>query len=84
MPAVGVDRVPRTSRGATIDHPKLMSWTQFIEHGRTHREAEPQALARLADAAEPADVVTLVYTSGTTGPPKVPCSPTPMWSSRPT
>ncbi len=55
---------------ATIDHPKLMSWTQFIEHGRTHREADPQALARLADAAEPADVVTLVYTSGTTGPPK--------------
>lgn len=55
---------------ATIDHPKLMSWTQFIEHGRAHRESDARALDRLADAAEPADVVTLVYTSGTTGPPK--------------
>ncbi len=55
---------------ATIDHPKLMSWEHFIELGRGHREADPAALERLADSAEPDDVVTLVYTSGTTGPPK--------------
>ena len=55
---------------AAIDHPKLMSWAEFIERGRAHREAEPNALDRLAQQAEPDDVVTLVYTSGTTGPPK--------------
>ena len=55
---------------ATMDHPKLMSWTDFIERGRAHREANPRALDTLAEAAQPTDVVTLVYTSGTTGPPK--------------
>ena len=55
---------------ATIDHPKLMSWTEFIEHGRAHRDGDRRALDRIAAAAQPDDVVTLVYTSGTTGPPK--------------
>ena len=55
---------------ASIDHPKLIDWREFIERGRTHREAYPDALDRIADTAEPTDVVTLVYTSGTTGPPK--------------
>ena len=55
---------------ATIDHPKLMGWTQFLDRGREHRSAHPDALDRLAVEAEPDDVVTLVYTSGTTGRPK--------------
>jgi long-chain acyl-CoA synthetase len=55
---------------STMDHPKLMSWTDFVERGRGHRESNPRALDTLADAARPDDVVTLVYTSGTTGPPK--------------
>jgi long-chain acyl-CoA synthetase len=55
---------------ATMDHPKLLSWTEFIERGRQHREKHPDALRHLADTATPEDVVTLVYTSGTTGPPK--------------
>ena len=55
---------------ASMDHPKLMSWTDFVERGRGHREANPDALDALAAAAKPSDVVTLVYTSGTTGPPK--------------
>ena len=55
---------------ATIDHPKLMGWEEFLARGREHREANPRALQDLADSAEPEDVVTLVYTSGTTGPPK--------------
>lgn len=55
---------------ATIDHPKLMSWHEFVERGRAHRDLDPTALDRLADEAQPEDVVTLVYTSGTTGPPK--------------
>ena len=32
--------------------------------------AHPGAVEALVDAAEPSDVMTLVYTSGTTGPPK--------------
>ncbi len=55
---------------ASMDHPKLMSWADFVERGRAHRETHPHALATLADQARPDDVVTLVYTSGTTGPPK--------------
>ncbi len=55
---------------ANIDHPKLMGWEGFISRGRAHRETPPRALEDLAAAAEPEDVVTLVYTSGTTGPPK--------------
>ncbi|MFC7505071.1 AMP-binding protein, partial [Nocardioides sp. GCM10030258] len=35
-----------------------------------HRAANPGAVEALVDAAEPSDVMTLVYTSGTTGPPK--------------
>lgn len=55
---------------ADMNHPKLMSWADFVERGRVHREANPRALDDLADAAKPTDIVTLVYTSGTTGPPK--------------
>ncbi|GAA3228141.1 long-chain fatty acid--CoA ligase [Actinocorallia longicatena] len=52
------------------DDPRLMSWTAFLELGDRHREEHPGAVAgRMADAAED-DLVTLVYTSGTTGPPK--------------
>lgn len=55
---------------ASIDHPKLMGWEEFLERGRAHREAHPRALEDCAAQAVPDDIVTLVYTSGTTGPPK--------------
>ena len=59
------------SRGvAGIDHPKLMSWEDFLARGAAHRDAFPDALDRRAVETQPEDVVTLVYTSGTTGPPK--------------
>jgi long-chain acyl-CoA synthetase len=54
----------------TYDHPKLMSWDDFLERGRAHREADPGMVERLAASAESDDVATLIYTSGTTGPPK--------------
>jgi long-chain acyl-CoA synthetase len=53
-----------------IEHPKLMSWQDFLERGRTHRDADPGMLQRVAAEATEDDVVTLIYTSGTTGPPK--------------
>ncbi|HWJ65541.1 MAG TPA: AMP-binding protein [Nocardioides sp.] len=52
------------------DDPRLLSWDNLLERGREHRRANPGAVEALVDAAEPSDVLTLVYTSGTTGPPK--------------
>ena len=50
--------------------PRLLSWDDFLAIGRRHAETHADALeARMADTT-PDDLVTLVYTSGTTGPPK--------------
>ncbi len=49
---------------------RLMSWDDFLAVGRQHRAENPDAVVgRMADALSE-DVMTLVYTSGTTGPPK--------------
>jgi long-chain acyl-CoA synthetase len=52
------------------DHPKLMFWADFLERGRVHRDANPDMLDRLAAEVTEDDLVAMVYTSGTTGPPK--------------
>ncbi len=54
----------------SIDDPTLLSWTDFIERGRAHREANPHLIGDHAAEVSDDDVTTLVYTSGTTGPPK--------------
>ena len=59
---------PRGLVGATDD--RLMFWDNFLELGREHRRQHPGAVAERMAAAQPDDVMTLVYTSGTTGPPK--------------
>lgn len=52
------------------DDPRLLFWDSFLEMGREHRAANPGAVdTRMAEATED-DIMTLVYTSGTTGPPK--------------
>ncbi len=52
------------------DDPRLLYWEDFLEMGRAHREQNRgEVEGRMADA-RPEDVMTLVYTSGTTGPPK--------------
>ncbi len=51
-------------------HEKLMRWEDFIERGRAHAESDPDAVERCLEAATGEDLATLVYTSGTTGPPK--------------
>ncbi len=53
-----------------FDDDRLVFWDDFLEVGRKHREANPGAVAARMAAAEADDVMTLVYTSGTTGPPK--------------
>ena len=54
----------------SIDDPMLLSWSELIERGREHRGANPGLIDEHAARITPDDVVTLVYTSGTTGPPK--------------
>jgi len=55
---------------AGFDDPTLVFWDAFLEQGRRHRRANPGAVAARMAQAEADDVITLVYTSGTTGPPK--------------
>ena len=60
---------PRGIKGHYGDE-RLLSWEEFMARGAEHRAANPGAVAALMDQAKPDDVITLVYTSGTTGPPK--------------
>lgn len=53
--------------------PKLMSFEALVERGRAWRDAHPgaeEALDREIDESKPDDIAIMVYTSGTTGPPK--------------
>ncbi len=54
----------------SYDDDRLMFWDDFKELGREHRKEHPGAVAATMAEAQPDDIVTLVYTSGTTGPPK--------------
>ena len=60
---------PRGIRYRYTD-PKLMSWKDFLALGSRHRDADPDAVNRRMTEATEDDVMTMVYTSGTTGPPK--------------
>ncbi len=55
---------------ASTNDQRLLSWSDFLDKGREHRKNNPGAVAQRMAAAEDDDVMTLVYTSGTTGPPK--------------
>ena len=70
--AASVGRIIYTEpRGFGDYHdPRLLFWDTFLEMGRRHREDHPGAVAERMAAATDTDVMTLVYTSGTTGPPK--------------
>lgn len=52
------------------DDDRFVSWDQFLEVGRSHRETNPGMVEQIMAQAIGDDVITLVYTSGTTGPPK--------------
>ena len=55
---------------AEYDDERLIFWEAFLEMGRQHREENPGAVAARMAAAQDDDIMTFVYTSGTTGPPK--------------
>ncbi len=54
----------------SYEDPMLMSWEAFLGIGRAALAESPGRVDELVDAIDPDDVGTLVYTSGTTGPPK--------------
>jgi long-chain acyl-CoA synthetase len=54
----------------SYDDPMLMSWDVFLGLGRAALAENPALVDELIDEIDPEDVGTLVYTSGTTGPPK--------------
>ena len=55
---------------AALDDPFLLSLEELRAIGRDRLELHPAALDDRTDGIEPDDLATLVYTSGTTGPPK--------------
>jgi long-chain acyl-CoA synthetase len=53
-----------------IDDKTLLSFSELCALGRDALERDPEAVSVATAAVSPDDVATLVYTSGTTGPPK--------------
>lgn len=53
-----------------VNDTMLMSFDEFLEIGRTKYEERPQTFEEKVNESKPEDVITFVYTSGTTGPPK--------------
>jgi long-subunit acyl-CoA synthetase (AMP-forming) len=48
----------------------VVSWDQLMQLGREEDSRDPMAFDRMSHQVSPEDLATLVYTSGTTGPPK--------------
>ena len=69
----GLERIiylePRGIRGRYEDD-RLLFWDDFLAIGEQHRADNPGLLDQRVEAATLDDLATLVYTSGTTGPPK--------------
>ena len=52
------------------DNPLIVSYQDVEDSGKEAEERDPEAFDRLVLQTEPEDVAFIVYTSGTTGPPK--------------
>jgi long-chain acyl-CoA synthetase len=50
--------------------PQVISFDELLALGRNHEANHPDLWDELVDASEPEELALLVYTSGTTGPPK--------------
>jgi long-chain acyl-CoA synthetase len=72
-----LDRLPALHRVVLIEgavppgnEAFVVSWAQALQRGRDELSRVASELDRRTDAVQSTDVATLVYTSGTTGPPK--------------
>jgi len=54
----------------SYDHPKLMNFAEFLDIGKSEYEAFPEFVENEIKKLDDDDVAIMVYTSGTTGPPK--------------
>ncbi|MEN0058301.1 MAG: long-chain fatty acid--CoA ligase [Bdellovibrio sp.] len=49
---------------------EVLTWSLFLEKGRTYLKEHPQSYRALCETLVPEDTATILYTSGTTGRPK--------------
>ena len=66
----GLDRVIAFADTQQVDDPLLMGFAELRAVGVRRLHREPDLFETRADAIVPEQLATLVYTSGTTGPPK--------------
>lgn len=72
------ERLPELRRVVVVDtramfqyrDPRLMTFDELLRTGRARMEADAAAIDAAVAAGDPDDVAFLVYTSGTSGPPK--------------
>jgi long-chain acyl-CoA synthetase len=65
-----LDRIVAFEHESDVDEPFVVSLADLRSMGRTRLESEPDLLAARVAGVTPDQLATLVYTSGTTGPPK--------------
>jgi len=72
-----LDRCPTLARVVVMNaadiadpHPAVIDFDTLLEKGRSVAADKPGLFESLADAVQPEDLATIVYTSGTTGVPK--------------
>ena len=53
-----------------VDDPQVVSFEAFLAEGEAEATRDPGAWERAVACSKPSDTAVLVYTSGTTGPPK--------------
>ena len=66
----GLKKIIVRDSGACPADERYLSWADFAALGRDRLAAEPSVVTDRMDKITPADPVTLLYTSGTTGNPK--------------
>lgn len=68
------DRLPKLDHVVLFegdaDEPFVMGFDSLVARGQDRHKSDPSLVRGRAAAVEPDDLATLVYTSGTTGPPK--------------
>jgi long-chain acyl-CoA synthetase len=68
------DQLPKVRHLIALDASnEVTSYQTFVERGRAERSRLSSLLKERAEGAAPDDVAIMVYTSGTTGPPKGAC-----------